>query len=630
MYQCSYLVLMMTNYVLQWRDYRSIHQNIMPATTGACKALWKVMPRVKDKLSGLAFRVPIVNVSVLDLSIRLNVHTSIQEIMESARKASKEELKNILDISKEQTVSSDFIGNSHSCILDMESSMQLNSKFFKLVCWYDNEYSYACRVIDMIYVSERQLQTDKISRSPVLKKNSSIHENVLSRKMADISISQDTSLKYKLVPDVDFSKNPLCLVKKDFGIHDFRKKSNESDISNDIRHDKAYQQSKEHLEYAHERLDILKKELSKMVTITKKLLTKSFLSSKSSTKSGKKLHNNTGKVGNEILKNEKKREIAPKYLKHLKSGNVCLPTDRSVDTSNDNQFEINDRIKLQLHSHLDEGGHNNKRTPLRDSTKNIIKMEQLRNQIILDESKRINIINNPKERNSTNNIHNIKVQYSVIHKELMNNEALVCNNNDKEEYVTNYTKDNLHHMQKCNSNTILANNSGELGDNKNSNKPVHTSVLVIPNIKMKSETQMNCDYDTQKLGLKQISILSEETLNNGSPSTSIAIRNVAVYRHKEDIYDKLESCSNSNHSFQTSERSQIINITELASSLDDLAQLDKICKIIEISDELSNKLFSVLDSETMDIKNKKWSFKDLCEKIKLDEFCGDLIQNPQI
>ncbi|XP_073961661.1 uncharacterized protein [Choristoneura fumiferana] len=139
-----------------WRDHRSIHQNIIPAATGACKALGRIIPAVRDKLAGLAFRVPIVNVSVLDLCIRLNKSTTIKEITECIEKVKDPILQDVIQVSKEQAVSSDFIGDSHSCTVDVDSSLQLRPNFFKLICWYENEFSYACRVVDTILHSERQ------------------------------------------------------------------------------------------------------------------------------------------------------------------------------------------------------------------------------------------------------------------------------------------------------------------------------------------------------------------------------------------------------------------------------------------------------------------------------------------
>ncbi|GBP28383.1 Glyceraldehyde-3-phosphate dehydrogenase 1 [Eumeta japonica] len=152
-----------------WRDHRSIHQNIIPAVTSACKALEKILPKVEDKFSGLAFRVPIVNVSVLDITIRLARNTTLKEIADSVDRMSKLTMKNIVKISKDKAVSSDFIGDSHSCTLDVDSSMQLKPDFFKLVCWYENEYSYACRVVDLIFhfekVSERTSERSSTTKS---------------------------------------------------------------------------------------------------------------------------------------------------------------------------------------------------------------------------------------------------------------------------------------------------------------------------------------------------------------------------------------------------------------------------------------------------------------------------------
>ncbi|XP_047992122.1 glyceraldehyde-3-phosphate dehydrogenase-like isoform X2 [Leguminivora glycinivorella] len=142
-----------------WRDHRSIVQNIIPAATGACRALGKIIPNCKDKLAGLAFRVPVVNGSVLDMTLRLNKNTTIAEISKTIEDLNNCSLRNIIQVSNEKSVSSDFMGDKHSCILDIDSSLQMKPNFFKLICWYENEYSYSCRVIDTVLFLERQFQT---------------------------------------------------------------------------------------------------------------------------------------------------------------------------------------------------------------------------------------------------------------------------------------------------------------------------------------------------------------------------------------------------------------------------------------------------------------------------------------
>ena len=124
--------------------------NIIPTTTGAAKCVGKVIPELEGKITGMAFRVPTANVSVVDLTVHLEKSTSYKEIMNCLRLASKKELKGILRVSDEELVSSDFMGDSHSCIVDVNAGIQLNKTFFKIVAWYDNEWGYSHRLVDLL------------------------------------------------------------------------------------------------------------------------------------------------------------------------------------------------------------------------------------------------------------------------------------------------------------------------------------------------------------------------------------------------------------------------------------------------------------------------------------------------
>ncbi|KAK9505282.1 hypothetical protein O3M35_009372 [Rhynocoris fuscipes] len=133
-----------------WRDGRGAGQNIIPASTGAAKAVGKVIPELNGKLTGMAFRVPVPNVSVVDLTARLCKETSYDEIKKVIKDASSGALKGILDYTDQEVVSSDFIGDTHSSIFDANAGIMLGKKFVKLVSWYDNEYGYSNRVVDLI------------------------------------------------------------------------------------------------------------------------------------------------------------------------------------------------------------------------------------------------------------------------------------------------------------------------------------------------------------------------------------------------------------------------------------------------------------------------------------------------
>jgi glyceraldehyde 3-phosphate dehydrogenase len=132
-----------------WKGGRSAAINIIPSTTGAAKATALVCPEVKGKLTGMSFRVPTPTVSVVDLTVRTTKETSYKEICEAMKKASETYLKGILAYTSDEVASSDFIHDKHSSIFDAGSGIELNSKFFKLVSWYDNEWGYSNRVVDL-------------------------------------------------------------------------------------------------------------------------------------------------------------------------------------------------------------------------------------------------------------------------------------------------------------------------------------------------------------------------------------------------------------------------------------------------------------------------------------------------
>jgi glyceraldehyde 3-phosphate dehydrogenase len=132
-----------------WRLGRAGYQNIIPSSTGAAKAVAKVLPQIEGKLTGMSFRVPVANVSVVDLTIRLTNSTSYEEINSVMKKASENELKGILGYESSDVVSSDFISDTRTSIYDAKAGIALNDKFFKLVSWYDNEWGYANKLVDL-------------------------------------------------------------------------------------------------------------------------------------------------------------------------------------------------------------------------------------------------------------------------------------------------------------------------------------------------------------------------------------------------------------------------------------------------------------------------------------------------
>jgi len=132
-----------------FRGGRSSLLNIIPASTGAAKAVTKVIPALEGKLTGMAFRVPTANVSVVDLTVRLKKDTSYSEIKNMMKISSENNLKDILGYCDEPVVSQDFIGDTRTSVFDASAGMELNSNFFKIISWYDNEYGYSSKLIDL-------------------------------------------------------------------------------------------------------------------------------------------------------------------------------------------------------------------------------------------------------------------------------------------------------------------------------------------------------------------------------------------------------------------------------------------------------------------------------------------------
>ncbi|KAJ3326564.1 glycerol-3-phosphate dehydrogenase [Blyttiomyces sp. JEL0837] len=139
-----------------WRAGRGAGQNIIPASTGAAKAVGKVLPELNGKLTGMAFRVSTPDVSVVDLTVRLAKPAKYAEIVAAVEKAANGDMKGILGITHDEVVSQDFVSDSRSSIFDVKAGIALNDNFVKLVSWYDNEYGYSYRVVDLIkYIAKK-------------------------------------------------------------------------------------------------------------------------------------------------------------------------------------------------------------------------------------------------------------------------------------------------------------------------------------------------------------------------------------------------------------------------------------------------------------------------------------------
>ncbi len=133
-----------------WRGGRASSCNIIPSTTGAAKAVGEVLPELKGRLTGMSFRVPTLDVSVVDLTVKLKKDATYEEIKEEVKHRSETDLKGIVGYTEDSVVSSDFIHDSRTCIFDANSGIMLSPRFVKLVAWYDNEWGYSCKTLDLI------------------------------------------------------------------------------------------------------------------------------------------------------------------------------------------------------------------------------------------------------------------------------------------------------------------------------------------------------------------------------------------------------------------------------------------------------------------------------------------------
>lgn len=133
-----------------WRGGRGASQNIIPSSTGAAKAVGLVLPSIKGKLTGMAFRVPVADVSVVDLTVRLEKPATYEQIKKAMKDASEGELKGILGYTEDAVVSQDFIGDARTSIFDADAGIALNDNFVKIVSWYDNEWGYSNKIIDLL------------------------------------------------------------------------------------------------------------------------------------------------------------------------------------------------------------------------------------------------------------------------------------------------------------------------------------------------------------------------------------------------------------------------------------------------------------------------------------------------
>lgn len=134
-----------------WRGGRGAYQNIIPSSTGAAKAVGLVLPEVNGKLTGMSLRVPVADVSVVDLTVRLEKPATYEQIKKAFKDASEGDMKGVVGYTEEDVVSSDFIGDTRTCIFDAKAGIALNDNFVKVVAWYDNEWGYSNKLIELVH-----------------------------------------------------------------------------------------------------------------------------------------------------------------------------------------------------------------------------------------------------------------------------------------------------------------------------------------------------------------------------------------------------------------------------------------------------------------------------------------------
>ena len=137
----------------KWRRGRSVVNNIIPTSTGAAKAVTKVIPEMAGKLTGMAVRVPVADVSLVDLTFKTEKATSLQEILGTLKSASENEFKGIIGYTEDEVVSQDFVSETRTSVIDADASLELNANFFKVISWYDNEFGYATKIVDLLEYS---------------------------------------------------------------------------------------------------------------------------------------------------------------------------------------------------------------------------------------------------------------------------------------------------------------------------------------------------------------------------------------------------------------------------------------------------------------------------------------------
>lgn len=665
----------------------------------------------------------------------------------------------MIHLANNNEVSSDFIGEKHSCVLDIATCMALNTNFFKLVCWYENEYSYACRVIDTV----RYFET-RIPNPTVISRNLKVPVKMASeRKRPTIEspiFYKDPKLKKATTFPVFLKKlsnkhqrTGSGNIKTSRRTSDFERLQEEEEEDRCILIDSCTDDGREQTSIvkAHDRLQKLKDEFRKMVNKTEDLLKKSynnrFRSNSRAASVSDSAEGNATETGTKIGSGDNanvhggssielyrtadntdnlqmKKEDRPQITLKLIDTNVIAveevdtqrPTmDRVFLSSTDQNFSTIFWNPSKKSNHMDSLSGEHKSTLTNDHT--FIDNRSTVFEILFDESRELlpeevrpkyqipelltesglidpklvtkcgdTLFEKFKKQIDVKKVDgrieiSLKVSQAPTAKPTAEKEIRHRKKKDPRIKINNIKKDlvnnpNVYHNQYTKNNTFVSrkrfispsSRTRRARPKTNNNKMnlqkidvtngSETSKVTVPGISQSTSIEVvkHFDYAGKKEALNyrkttgmsnpiSIAKLNPATCSNFRPYSPIMVeieesdtldRETDLLRQDEtigaslnstylqpfniDLYDKLETASSTNSFKSKDGKSQIISVSDLTNSLEDLRKLNKICKILEISDELSDKLLSPLSKATVEKGEKKWSFKELCETIKLDEF----------
>lgn len=586
-------------------------------------------------------------------------------------------MKNIIKTSSDEAVSSDFLGDINSCILDENSSLQLTPNFFKLICWYENEFSYACRVVDTILYSEKCYHLKFISKirndlflsnelfqelnMPVHNNNILVKSNykIQRRTNALLSSPRDDDLKTKFSKQQQLKTNQALL-------HSSRVDEKEKNEIFEIWNDdvNVYKPRVKEIEPFYHSC------LAFTVPKNRTSFSRSHESVDKDIAKCKMIHKtdnlpqgqNQSKYDDEYVENQMNIENGVKQKLNIicKNSSMCgdcvtfenkcyeqgLQRNSTGQDKSCLSVTLSDIIFQEIDLKPQNEIINNRCYAEK------IRVNHIQTLIPVSESNGAEIVedlpNYPtmlaedgiqENTNSQSLDPSVTFTNNISHNFLSNsknNNSVIDSKDDHNNvrlkngpyYDNNCTIDSdIKAFEPCTSNYNEINleyKASDFGSNTTS-----TDIRSIPSKEDLQKKVLKNIINKLSLGISSLNKTGSENVR--AVNTDTTISNYDRGATVPDIFDKLdsESGTDSENSFEIKERkSQVLTIADLKTSVENLARLDKICKIIEISDELSDKLFSALDSNNQDFERKNWSFKDLCERLKLDEFFNSTFGQP--